>query len=148
MSFCSMAGQIIMGIAYGIDVSPQDDPYVSLAETALQAVESASTTGWTFDMIPFCGCAPVQSKKFCSIECGRIDRHLPWWFPGASFKKEAARFAPHIDDMINKPYQTVKDALVRLPCPFQKCILYIDITTLGNRSRRAVNRSIHDSKPL
>jgi hypothetical protein len=51
-----MAGQIIMGIAYGIDVSPHDDPYLSLAETALQAIESASTTGWTFDMLPFCGC--------------------------------------------------------------------------------------------
>ena len=44
-----------MGIAYGIDVAPHDDPYVSLAETALHAVEAASTTGWTFDMLPFCG---------------------------------------------------------------------------------------------
>jgi hypothetical protein len=52
-----MAGQVIMGIAYGIDVAPHDDPYVSLAETALQAVESATTTGWTFDMLPFCECA-------------------------------------------------------------------------------------------
>ena len=51
-----MTGQVIMGIAYGIDVAPHDDPYVSLAETALQAVMSASTTGWTFDMLPFCGC--------------------------------------------------------------------------------------------
>ncbi|KAH9964763.1 CyP450 monooxygenase [Russula compacta] len=87
-----MSGQVIMGIAYGIDIAPHDDPYVSLAEKALQAVESASITGWTFDMLPFY-------------------IHLPWWFPGASFKKEAARLAPHIDDMINKPYQTVKDAL-------------------------------------
>jgi len=42
------------GIAYGIDIAPHDDPYVSLAEKALQAVESASITGWTFDMLPFC----------------------------------------------------------------------------------------------
>ena len=49
-----MSGQVIMGIAYGIDIAPHDDPYVSLAEKALQAVESASITGWTFDMIPFC----------------------------------------------------------------------------------------------
>ena len=45
--------------------------------------------------------------------------HLPWWFPGASFKKEAAKWAPHIDDMVNKPYQTVKDALVRQHFFFQ-----------------------------
>jgi hypothetical protein len=51
-----MTGQLIMGIAYGIDVAPHDDPYISLAEAALQALESATTTGWTFDMLPFCGC--------------------------------------------------------------------------------------------
>ncbi|KAI9450441.1 cytochrome P450 [Lactarius psammicola] len=89
-----MSGQVIMGIAYGIDIAPHDDPYVSLAEKALQAVESASITGWTFDMLPFY-------------------MHLPWWFPGASFKKEAAKWAPHIDEMVNKPYQTVKDALAK-----------------------------------
>ncbi|KAI0269994.1 cytochrome P450 [Gloeopeniophorella convolvens] len=87
-----MSGQVIMGIAYGIDIAPHDDPYVSLAEKALQAVESASITGWTFDMLPFY-------------------MHLPWWFPGASFKKEAEKWAPHIDEMVNKPYQTVKNAL-------------------------------------
>ncbi|KAI0286409.1 cytochrome P450 [Russula brevipes] len=87
-----MSGQVIMGIAYGIDIAPHDDPYVSLAEKALEAVEAASITGWTFDMLPF----------YMS---------LPWWFPGASFKKEAEKLAPHIDEMVNKPYQTVKDAL-------------------------------------
>jgi hypothetical protein len=50
-----MSGQVIMGIAYGIDIAPQDDPYVSLAEKALHAVEAATITGWTFDMLPFCG---------------------------------------------------------------------------------------------
>ena len=51
--------------------------------------------------------------------------HLPWWFPGASFKKEAERLAPHIDDMVNKPYQTVKDALVRARlCPFHGHLPY------------------------
>jgi len=54
-SCCSMSGQVIMGIAYGIDIAPHDDPYVSLAEKALHAVEAASITGWTFDMLPFCG---------------------------------------------------------------------------------------------
>ncbi|KAI9507628.1 cytochrome P450 [Russula earlei] len=87
-----MTGQVIMGIAYGIDITPHDDPYVSLAENALHAIESASISGWTFDMLPFY-------------------MYLPWWFPGAGFKKEAAKLAPRVDDMINKPYQTVKDAL-------------------------------------
>jgi hypothetical protein len=49
----------------------------------------------------------------------RIDMRLPWWVPGAGFKKEAARLAPEVDEMVNKPYQTVKDALVRLLYVFQ-----------------------------
>ena len=48
---------------------------------------------------------------------------LPWWFPGASFKKEAENWAPHIDEMVNKPYQTVKNALVRPFCLFQAFFL-------------------------
>jgi hypothetical protein len=55
-----MSGQVIMGIAYGIDIAPHDDPYVSLAEKALQAVESASITGWTFDMLPFCASSMIS----------------------------------------------------------------------------------------
>lgn len=51
-----------MGIAYGIEVAPQDDPYVSLAEKAMHAVEAATITGWTFDMLPFCG-SPALSVR-------------------------------------------------------------------------------------
>jgi hypothetical protein len=50
-----MTGKVIMAIAYGIEIAPHDDPYLSLAEKAMHAVEAASITGWTFDMLPFCG---------------------------------------------------------------------------------------------
>lgn len=56
-----------MGIAYGIDIAPHDDPYVSLAEKALQAVESASITGWTFDMLPFCKSLIVLAIVYSSV---------------------------------------------------------------------------------
>lgn len=62
-----MSGQVIMGIAYGIDIAPHDDPYVSLAEKALQAVESASITGWTFDMLPFCKSLIVLAIVYSSV---------------------------------------------------------------------------------
>ena len=111
-----------MGIAYGIDIAPHDDPYVSLAEKALQAVESASTTGWTFDMLPFC--RSLMTLVVSSLrKHDSADMHLPWWFPGASFKKEAEQWAPHVDELVNKPYQTVKDALVRPFCLFQSYVL-------------------------
>jgi hypothetical protein len=31
----SMAGEIIMSVAYGIDVLPSDDPYITLAHEAM-----------------------------------------------------------------------------------------------------------------
>ena len=49
-----------MAIAYGIDIAPHDDPYVSLAEKALHAVNTAAITGWTFDMLPFCGSSALS----------------------------------------------------------------------------------------
>jgi hypothetical protein len=55
-----MSGQVIMAIAYGIDIAPHDDPYVSLAEKALHAVNTAAITGWTFDMLPFCGSSALS----------------------------------------------------------------------------------------
>ena len=105
-----------MGIAYGIDIAPHDDPYVSLAEKALLAVEAASINGWAFDMLPFCKSPMMLSLVLLfsvTTSVYRVDVHLPWWFPGASFKKEAETWAPHIDEMVDRPYQTVKDALVR-----------------------------------
>ena len=50
--------------------------------------------------------------------------------------------------MVNKPYQTVKDALVRLPCPFQVRVYLLTVPpTVGDWYCRAVHRGIHDSKP-
>jgi hypothetical protein len=55
-----MFGQVIMGIAYGIDIAPHDDPYISLAMKALEGVEAASLRGLPFDVFPFCE-SPVAS---------------------------------------------------------------------------------------
>jgi hypothetical protein len=40
-----MAGEIIMSVAYGIDVLPSDDPYVTLAHKAVQTFSIASVPG-------------------------------------------------------------------------------------------------------
>jgi hypothetical protein len=40
-----MAGEIIMAVAYGIDVLPSDDPYVTLAHKAGQAFSSGAVPG-------------------------------------------------------------------------------------------------------
>ncbi|KAH8980773.1 cytochrome P450 [Lactarius hatsudake] len=89
-----MAGQVILAIAYGIDVRPQGDPYVALAEKALHAVSLASSMGGgLFDLVPWL-------------------IHMPHWFPGASFKREGRNWQPHVTAMIDEPYALVQAALV------------------------------------
>ncbi|KAJ7609994.1 cytochrome P450 [Mycena polygramma] len=65
-----MAGDVIMSVAYGIDVLPVNDPYISLAEQAVESGAEASIPGKFLDSIPAL-------------------KYVPDWFPGASFKRKA-----------------------------------------------------------
>jgi hypothetical protein len=50
-----MAGQVILSIAYGIDVLPENDPYVADAENVLQALAISTTKeALLLDSIPWC----------------------------------------------------------------------------------------------
>ncbi|KAJ7029520.1 cytochrome P450 [Mycena alexandri] len=66
-----MAGELIINVAYGIDVLPIDDPYVALAEEAIQAGLDATVPG-----------------KFL-VDSFPILRYVPGWLPGAGFKRQA-----------------------------------------------------------
>lgn len=51
----SMAGRVIMRVAYGIDIQAHDDPYVEIGEKSLQALCAAANAGAFFvDSLPFC----------------------------------------------------------------------------------------------
>jgi hypothetical protein len=46
-------------------------------------------------------------------------RHLPAWFPGAGFKRTAARWAQTLTEMVEDPHQYVKQQMVsRIMDPF------------------------------
>jgi hypothetical protein len=58
-----MAGQIILSVAYGIDVRPEGDPYVENAENVLHALEIGSAKEATlFDTIPWCNIWPYSKN--------------------------------------------------------------------------------------
>jgi hypothetical protein len=48
-----MAGQIILAIAYGIDIAPRGDKNVETAEKAVGAIIAGSLRGRIFDLFPF-----------------------------------------------------------------------------------------------
>ena len=45
LSFSRTAATIILGIAYGVTVSPENDPYVALAQAALRPLAIALMPG-------------------------------------------------------------------------------------------------------
>jgi hypothetical protein len=55
-----MTGQVIMSITYGIDVLPENDPYVAAAEKMLQALAAGSNQeAAILDAIPWCICCRI-----------------------------------------------------------------------------------------
>ena len=87
----------IMKIAYGITVKESDDPYISIAEEALNGTAQAGIPGafWV-DFLP-------------------ILKYVPSWFPGAGFQKKAARWREAINTMAEKPFHHVQQQVVQVP---------------------------------
>ncbi|KAF8814227.1 cytochrome P450 [Phlegmacium glaucopus] len=87
------AGAIILHISYGYEIKERDDPFVAFAEKAVSQISIASVPG-TFLVDLF---APL--------------RHVPAWFPGAGFKRAAAHWAETVTNMVEAPYQFVKQQM-------------------------------------
>ena len=84
-----------MRITYGIEVDNGNESYLNLAERALAIFSEATVPG-----------------KYL-VETFPILRHLPSWFPGAKFKREAAEWNPIVQELAERPWNTVIDAMVR-----------------------------------
>ncbi|KAF5343220.1 hypothetical protein D9758_013396 [Tetrapyrgos nigripes] len=69
-----MAGNTILSIAYGIEVQPENDPFINIAEKALHAAALTVNSGsYLVDQLPAL-------------------KHIPDWFPGAGFKRWSRAF--------------------------------------------------------
>ena len=78
----------------GINVRESDDPYIPIAEEALDGLAEAGVIGaFAVDMFP-------------------ILKYVPGWFPGAGFQKKAARWKEANIIMAEKPFRYVEEQLV------------------------------------
>ncbi|KAF8142815.1 cytochrome P450 [Mycena galopus ATCC 62051] len=84
-----MAGEIIMSMAYGIDVLPSDDPYVALSEKSVHSLVVALVERYLVDMFPAL-------------------KYVPKWFPGADFKRKAEEWKKLARAMVDVPYTETK----------------------------------------
>lgn len=88
-----MAGDIILSIAYGIHILPDNDPYIALSEAGLEAIVKSATWGsFAVDFFP-------------------ILKYIPSCFPGMEFKAEAAKWKLKAENMVTSPFDLVKQRI-------------------------------------
>ncbi|KAJ7708746.1 cytochrome P450 [Mycena rosella] len=87
------AGALILRISHGYEVKEGADPFVTLADVATGQFALATSPGaFLVNLIP-----PLQ--------------HLPSWFPGAGFKNTAKAWAETLHQMVEQPFQFVKEQM-------------------------------------
>lgn len=53
--YCSTAGAIILRISYGYQVKENNDPFIDLADRAMDGISQATTPGaFMVDILPLC----------------------------------------------------------------------------------------------
>ncbi|KAF8625112.1 hypothetical protein AX15_005542 [Amanita polypyramis BW_CC] len=88
-----MAGETIISIAYGLDVEPENDPHIEVAEEGHSAVTVAAVPGtFLVDSLP-------------------ILKYVPEWIPGAEFKRKAKEWRKAGQTMIEMPFAAAKDRI-------------------------------------
>ena len=81
-------------MTYGITVRPKNDPYIKIAEEAVEAITELLIPGsFLVDIIP-------------------ILKYVPEWFPGARFQSKAAVMRKHAAIMRNATFAATEELMV------------------------------------
>ncbi|KAF8877175.1 cytochrome P450 [Infundibulicybe gibba] len=99
---------------YGINVLPENDPYIDTAEKAIYGLVEAAVPGtFLVDSIP-------------------LLKYVPEWMPGASFKRKAREWHEHATKMIEAPFaviqRTIASGAATEPSFTSYCLANIDKT--------------------
>ncbi|KAG1852552.1 cytochrome P450 [Suillus subluteus] len=87
------AGAVILRISHGYEVKENDDPFVDVADRALDQWSRVTAPGaFVADVVPFLLKAPE-------------------WFPGAGFKRVAREWHDTLEEMVSAPYKFVVDQM-------------------------------------
>lgn len=88
-----LTGAIVINLAYGYEIAESNDRFVSLAEEISYRSSAVFLPGATL------------------VNALPILRHLPAWVPGMRFKGMASETARIAREMVNAPYEYVKEAM-------------------------------------
>ncbi|KAG8849117.1 hypothetical protein FRB91_010219 [Serendipita sp. 411] len=86
-------GAVTIGVSYGLPVPHYSDPLITDVELAMAHFSKTTRAGaYLVDVFP-------------------ILEHVPSWFPGAGFKREAARMRADMDRAVNNPFNASMDVI-------------------------------------
>jgi hypothetical protein len=92
-----MAGQVILSVAYGIDVRPEGDPFVADAENVLRAIQIGSTPeAMIFDTVTWRNAKPLRCFVYEQY-INRLSRSAPYaeLVSGSGLQTACAKVGPH-----------------------------------------------------
>ena len=105
--FPSLVGSTTLSMTYGINIRPYDDPLITIAEEAIEALSDLVVAGpLLVDIIP-------------------ILKYIPAWFPGAEFQKKGAMLRTHADKIRNATFAATRELMVFTPWPFVWIVLQL-----------------------
>ncbi|GJE98987.1 cytochrome P450 [Phanerochaete sordida] len=88
-----MAGTNILRIMYGMEVDSDHDPKLGIVEESVEILSKiAATSAYLVNSFP-------------------LLEHVPSWFPGAQFKRDAAKWKPLVDEMFLGPYREARSSI-------------------------------------
>nr|BAL05187.1 cytochrome P450 [Phanerodontia chrysosporium] len=88
-----MTASAILGVTFGMEVNDSNDPYVTIADRAIQSLVEAGMPGsYMVEYIP-------------------LMRYIPSWAPGGKFRRDAAEWRTLVSDMFTKPFEHIKSAI-------------------------------------
>ena len=109
----SATGGVILKITYGYNVQDTNDPLVNIAEAAVGGFSQASVPGaWLVDIFP------ARESESHLVETSHLShtilqvRYVPDWMPGASFKVKAAQWRDFNMQLLNIPFDMVREQMV------------------------------------
>ncbi|KAK7442492.1 hypothetical protein VKT23_016090 [Stygiomarasmius scandens] len=117
-----MAGSLIISATYGIEVAPCGDPYVQVANQALDGLVHAAIFGtfWV-DYFPML-------------------KYIPSWFPGASFHRKAKTWKGYTLEMVSKPYEEAKNQMAN--GTFNSCFVQRSLQDMDHEKDIALQEKI------
>ena len=100
---------------YSINVHPYNDPYIKIAEEAMEAIAELLVPGtFLVDIIP-------------------ILKYVPEWFPGAKFQSKAAVMRQHAARIRNATFAATEELMVCVLSSFLGFLLDDSYTFSGQR---------------